>query len=715
MCRTYLRLVPVLLRAPLALMLFIIPARAQDDDDEHENRAGVTEVTVTAQRLDVARERVQPNLGAATYSLTNDTVESRPGGETQNLDKVLLQLPGVTEDGFGQLHIRGDRGDLEFRINNVILPEGLTDFGDTISTRIADKIELVTGTLPAQYGLRAAGVVNITTKSGTYLDGGQAELYGGTAGTLEPAVEYGGSAGNTDFFLTASYLASNQGVAAPDRNTHLLHDGTEQLQGLVYASHILDENNRLSIIVSASSQDIEIPNIHGLNAATVSGGAFLRPLLSDGISTYTSEQLKRSQRQDGHFAVLSLLHSDGPATIQLSGFVRYSSLTTHPDVTGDLLFDGVSLHLKRQALGTGLQADGVYEVDAKHTLRAGLVVSDGHWSSWRTASALPVDAMGRQTSDHPLSVSAKTVEHDAELSAYAQDSWKPIEPLAVNFGIRMDVVSGAAHFSPRINSVWTSSSGLTAHAGYARIVVATPQDDSAAQMTALAGTTGAFATTAHDPLRAETDDYYDIGVQQRFEDITLGVDGYWRHAHDLIYDGLFGASLVRTPFNFGSGLIRGIEFSATYAEGSLSAWGNLSVSRADGTRIVSNQFLFTPAQLSSSGYRSLDYDQTLTASAGLSYRWHTLQISGDLLIGSGFPRTQLGGVTNGGRLPSNARANISAVYHLWRESRYMLDLRIDIINVFDTRYQILDGSSLATHTAQWGAQRGFFAGLEQSF
>src|SRR5581483_661187 len=134
--------------------------------------APASEVVVTAKRLDVARQTVEPALGATTYSLSRQVIDVLPGGDNLPLNQVILQAPGVTQDSYGQLHIRGDHNNLQYRLDNVILPEGLSVFGQTLSPRLAANIDLVTGALPAQYGLRTAGIINITTKSG-FKNGGE--------------------------------------------------------------------------------------------------------------------------------------------------------------------------------------------------------------------------------------------------------------------------------------------------------------------------------------------------------------------------------------------------------------------------------------------------------------------------------------------------------------------------------------------------------------
>jgi hypothetical protein len=44
-----------------------------------------------------------------------------------------------------------------------------------------------------------------------------------------------------------------------------------------------------------------------------------------------------------------------------------------------------------------------------------------------------------------------------------------------------------------------------------------------------------------------------------------------------------------------------------------------------------------------------------------------------------------------------------------------LTARFDIVNVFDTVYELRDGSGIGVFAPQYGARRGFFAGLSQKF
>src|ERR1035437_556852 len=76
-------------------------------------------VTVTAERLDAARNGIQTQTGASTYTITAKDIDNQPGGENAALNQVILQAPGVAQDSFGQLHIRGEHNGLQYRINGI--------------------------------------------------------------------------------------------------------------------------------------------------------------------------------------------------------------------------------------------------------------------------------------------------------------------------------------------------------------------------------------------------------------------------------------------------------------------------------------------------------------------------------------------------------------------------------------------------------------------
>ncbi len=139
-------------------------------------------VAVVAKRLNQSRNGLSPETGGSVYRFSEQAIEELPQGQNTPLNQVLLQAPGVVQDSFGNLHVRGDHANLQYRINGVQLPEGITGFGQVLSPRFANSISLLTGALPAQFGLRTAGIIDIKTKDGLLDNLGSVEFYGGQRG-----------------------------------------------------------------------------------------------------------------------------------------------------------------------------------------------------------------------------------------------------------------------------------------------------------------------------------------------------------------------------------------------------------------------------------------------------------------------------------------------------------------------------------------------------
>jgi outer membrane receptor for ferrienterochelin and colicins len=672
----------------------------------------VSEVVVTAERLNAARDSIQPQIGASTYTLTDQSIQAIPGGDNLKLSQVILRAPGVAQDSFGQLHVRGDHNGLQYRLNGVILPEGLSVFGQALNPRLANQVELITGALPAQYGLRTAGIIDIRTKSGIE-NGGEISMYGGSHNTYQPSVTYGASSGNLSMFVSADYLRSDLGLESPDGRSTPLHDQTEQFHGFGYFEDIIDPSNKLSAIVGASSEHFQIPNLSGLQPDL--------GLTVNGQDDFPSERLNEQQRERTEYGVASFLHTGSNWTAQASLFARYSTLDFAPSTIGDLLYNGIAQTAAKRDTAGGLQAEGVYNLSSAHTLRAGLLVQVDRSTSATHSLVLPVDDSGAQTTDAPLTVIDNGAKTATTYSLYAQDEWKLTGNLVLNYGLRFDKFDGYRsenQLSPRVNLVWTPADGTTVHLGYSRYFTPPPFELIASQtVSKFTGTTAGSPTTQDTTPYAERADYYDVGVSQKVTgNLTVGVDTYYKNATHLIDEGQFGAPIILTPFNYQTGRVYGAELTASYNNGPFSAFGNVAYSKAQGKNIVSSEFNFDPGDLAyiKNNFIYLDHDQTYTATAGAAYKWQGSRVSVDVIYGSGLRKD--GDVPNGDALAPYTQVNLSLSHsfeHLMPGGA--TEIRLDVINVADAVYEIRDGTGIGVGASQFGPRRGFFVGLRKSF
>lgn len=685
--------------------------------------APLDEVVVIAQRLNEARNGIQTQTGASTYTINEAAIGAAPGGDNQLLNQVILQAPDVAQDSFGQFHVRGEHNGLQYRLNGIILPEGISVFGQSLDPRLISSLTLVTGALPAEYGLRTAGIIDIKTKSGVIDPGGAISIYGGSHGTVEPSFNYGGSSGRLNYFVSGDFLRNDLGIESPDGSSDPIHDHTKQYHSFGYFEYILDESNRLSAVLSSSSGDFQIPNRAGQTPGLTNGDG--TPLTVNGQTAYPSAALNENQRELNHFAVVSWQHSQGAFDVQTSATARYSSLTFVPDALGDLLFTGISQDAYKQNVAYALQSDAAYKLDDMHTLRGGLFVQSDHSKSLTSSQVIALDANAIQTSDVPTTVIDNTYKTEWIESLYLQDEWKIIPALTFNYGLRFDEFTAytAAHqVSPRFNAVWQALDDTTVHLGYSRYLSPPPFEVVGTEtISRFLNTTAAPAVTVANSPLAEQANYYDLGVQQKItQQFTVGLDTYYKQSHNLIDEGQFGAPIILTPFNYSFGKQYGAEITANFTQEGFNAYLNLAYQSAKGKNFSSSQFNFSQDDLNyvATHYIHLDHEQQFTASGGVSYLWNHTTFSADLLEGSGL-RASLAlpdgtAVPNGDHLPYYTQVNFgtSHVFHL--DGWGTLTARFDLINAFDKVYQIRNGTGVGVGAPQYGPRRGLFFGLSKS-
>jgi outer membrane receptor protein involved in Fe transport len=689
-------------------------APTQADEADTGN---TVQAVVVSTRLNQARDQIQPGLGASVYTFDSQSIQTAPGGENTSLNQIVLQAPGVAQDSFGQLHVRGEHNGLQFRLNGVILPEGLSVFSQALSPRLAGKLALITGALPAQYGLRTAGVVDISTKA-KFENSGTVGIYGGSHGEVQPSFEYGGGNGDLNGFVSLSWMKSDLGIESPDGRSTPLHDRTDQVQGFGYVEKTIDAQSRVSLILGSAVQRFQIPNRPGVSPSILLGPNGDQPLSLGGVTTASSASLNQTQREATHYAVVSYLKTTDRFTGQLSVFGRYSELDFTPDMPGDLLFNGISQKASKTDAAGGVQAEGVYRLSPTHTVRSGLIVQLDRATSRTASQVIPLAADGSQSSLIPIGVQDNSASTAQTYSLYLQDEWTLSDTVTLNYGARYDrfeAYRSEDQLSPRINLVWKPMSGTAFHAGYARYFTPPPVElVGTASVARFAGTTAQPPGTQSTTPYAERANYYDVGLEQTVaKGLTVGIDTYYKTSKNLLDEGQFGAPIILTPFNYADGVQYGIELSSSYVRGPLSTYANLAYGRARGRKIVSSQFNFDPADLAyiSSHYIFLDHDQKYTGSAGASYRLGSTTLSGDLIYGSGLRRD--GDVPNGRAGAPYTVVNLSVSHGLKLAGLGEWEVRMDLLNAFDKVYEIRDGSGVGVGAPQFGARRGLFIGVNR--
>ncbi|MGC2456758.1 MAG: TonB-dependent receptor [Gallionellaceae bacterium] len=670
------------------------------------------EINIAAAQLEKARNGLSPKTGGSVYHFDASDIDHLPLGDSTPLNQVLLQAPGVVNDSYGQIHVRGDHANTQYRIDGVILPESINNFGQALDTRFAQSINLLTGALPAQYGYRTAGVIEITTKS-NFEAGGKIDVYGGSNRTFNPSIEYGNTNGSLSYFVDGSYLTNNVGIENPTSSVNPIHDTTNQDKGFAYLSYLLNSTTKLSFMFGSYDGTFQIPNSPG----QIPDPNNLGILAQLGLPGYDSTTLNDQQREVNRFAVTALQSSlNDSFDYQVSLFTRYSSVHYMPDITGDLVFNGVASDYFRSSSSTGIQADGSYRLNDTHTLRMGLFGSDENIESNNTSSVFPVDAVTGLVSGPAVTIVDNNPKNGNTLMGlYLQDEWKATAKLTVNYGARYDRVNAYVNeqqLSPRLGLVYKASDQTTWHAGYARYFTPPPTELVSSTSLALYQNTTAAQSGLNSPVQSERSNYLDGGViHQLTPTVSLGMDTFYKETKNLIDEGQFGPALILTPFNYAQGKIYGVELTGNYKTGNFSSYANLARTVSMGKDIISGQYLFAPEELAyaANNWINVDHEQALTISTGGSYLWSGTRLNGDLIFESGLRN----GFDNTTSLASYTVLNLGASRKIMLGGMGPVEARLVVNNVLDKVYEIRDGSGIGVFAPQYGPRLGIFIGLSK--
>jgi outer membrane receptor protein involved in Fe transport len=702
---------PALATLPMLLAASPVVAQttAQGSGAPALPEATLPEVVVQARRAEAARQGILARFGAREYQVERGTIEALPGGANQPLNQVLLQTPGVVQDSFGDIHVRGEHRNLQYRINGVQLPEGLQGFGQVFDARSLRSVSVLTGALPAQFGFRTNAVVNLETRTGALDPGGSVGVYGGSFGTFQPHASYAGVVGGWDLFATGTWLRSDRGVENPTASRTVPNNETEQLRGLLYAARQLDPTTRVSVVAGTALNRFQIPAPGGVRSTFT---AF-------GQSEFDSAGLRSRQWERtwyGTVAVQKAVTAD--IDVQVAPFIRYSSIHYTPDPVNELAFNGVASDVLRSSFAGGLQTDAAWRVAADHTLRAGFQFT-AERSRFRAQTSVFGLGPDGEAVDPPFTLEDRQGRTGWQYGFYLQDEWRVAERFTVNFGLRADRIeqyTTNGQVSPRVNAVWRPTDTTTLHAGYARTFTpAQPELIATPVLERFVGTTNEPFGLENGIPRPERAHRFDLGVSQRITPAwTVGVDAYYKNVRDLLDFGQFGGALIFTPVNYRTGHVYGVELSSTWRADPVLLYGNLAISRSVGRDIRSAQYNFEPEELEyiRNKFVRTDHDQLLTGSAGAVWRaWEGGRLSASMLYGSGLRR----GFANTEKVAPYATANFGVQQDLRLPDGGLWTLRFDVLNAFDAEYRLRDGTGIGVGAPQFGARRGFFGGLSRAF
>ncbi len=686
---------PILLAATVGL-----PAYAQVDSSTTAPRpvqlaSNIETVIVTGLR---AAGPGVSDSGANDYSFRSADIAALPAGDNTSITDVLTQMPGVAIDQNAQIHIRNTEGpQFQYQINGALIPLDINTnppFISMINPMFVSRLDLLDGILPSRYSYATGGVVDIETKDGCLQPGGSATIFFGQRGTFEPSAEYAGCDGKISYYTSALYDQNEMAFSSATPGPNAIHDQAYQGQTLDMLSYAIDDDTKVSLLVSAAASNNQLPNVPGLQPEFTLAGATVIP----------SSQINSTLDFRDYLAVLSL--SSAP-TEQLSYQISYAAHSVSerfdPDDVGELIYQGVASHASHNDLDNTLQGDLTYKLGA-HTIGAGFYLGVYDVTADDNSLVFPGSASG-QTSDVPYNVINNSYATNILTGLYLNDLWQIDSTLRADIGLRWDTLSGftrADQFDPTINLAYMPQPDTTFHIGAARYM----QVPSFLGISP--GAPDAFKnSTAEEPSGivtpvTEDDVEFDLGAFRTLAPgLTISEDNFYEITKHYLDTGQFGVVPIFAPFNYDNGYIWGSELAIAYKTDNFSTYGNVTVGRNMQKGVVTGQFNFDdPDELAyiNANQIVLDHQPLLGITAGGTYDWDSWSFSADATYSSGLRA----GFADTEQLPNVFQVNVGIERKFEVPGVGEVSDRLTILNAFDRTNLIRPSEGIGIFQSAYG-------------
>ena len=485
-------------------------------------------------------EQKQSEVAAAVSILTRDEIR---GHGWRTIEEALASLPGIYTTYDRQYTYLGSRGfgvpgDFNTRIlvtiNGNRANDSLYDGGPMgrqmpLDLALVERIEFIAGPGGAVYGQNAMfGVVNIVTRSGQGLDGGEL-----AAGVQQPQrLREGRASWGRRFDSGLDVLVSASGLRA--RGEDRFYDyGAAGVSGVARG---LDGTRDRELFVRAAL---------GAWSFDLLQGDFRK---DDPTGAYLSDPLVPGQYQGDRYTLGQLQFQrgmlDGTLDVQARLFAGQERYTSQLSYATTFQFPGTGAW-------RGVELRALYTALASHKLMLGLEAQDNTRIEQRIAD------LANPANDIVIAGGG------SRTALYAQDEWRLHETLTATLGLRVDHDSrGGTRTSPRAGAIWQALPTSVVKLLYGRAHRAPnayerDYDDG-------------FAQIANPALKGERIDTLELVVDHRASrDLSLRASVYEWTMHDLVTLGIEPLSGI-PQYQSGERVnARGVELSAD----STWSWG----------------------------------------------------------------------------------------------------------------------------------------------
>ncbi len=492
------------------------------------------ETVVQTVRVDAGTTLLDAHQAGAVDQIGTASIESRLGSVPgRSLQDLVNSQPGWLYEGNAVLHPRGSEYQTQFVVDGVPLTDNRSpSFGPEIEADDAQSISIYTAGIPAEYGRKLGGVVELNTvqdvQPGLH---GKVVLSGGsftTAGAFAEAQwssgknTFGGSASGS---MTDRYL--NPVVPQNYSNTGTLGDFSGRFQRDVTS------DDRLTLSVRHELSRYDLPNEQVQQAAGQRQTADTSETI--GVAAYNHA-----------FSARTLMDVHGMVRDNANGF--YSN----PDSTPIAVF-------QQNRFREGYFRASAAILSSHQEWKFG-VESDNTFLHENTSYAITDPT--KFDDDTPPNFAFAAQRPDLEQAAFAQDriragNW------TINAGLRFDhyqLLLNKRAFDPRLAvSRYFPSAALVVHFSYDR-VFQTPSFENLLLSSSTAVESLAPQTFLRLPVQPSQGNYYEAGLSKAFlQRVRLDANYFRRAVNHYADDDQIQNTTISFPIAFRKALIYGAE------------------------------------------------------------------------------------------------------------------------------------------------------------